>query len=71
MVLMVMGIIINPLFGRFRFRTGEMVLVSVVMLSIAGFTSSVSCGCIPTWSPSEALPSKPAYEIFSAGTGRE
>jgi hypothetical protein len=67
LVLLVMGIAINPLLGKFRLLTGEMILISVVMLSLAGITSSGLMRMLPYMiaGPAEALPSKPAYDIFA------
>ena len=67
LVLLIMGIVVNPILGRFRLLTGEMVLIAVVMLGLAGVTSSGLMRMLPYMivGPSEALPSKPAYDIFA------
>ncbi|TVR47201.1 MAG: hypothetical protein EA402_01620, partial [Planctomycetota bacterium] len=71
LVLLVMGMVVNPLLGRFRLLTGEMVVIAVVMLGLAGVTSSGLMRMLPFMmtGPASVLPTNPRFANTMAERG--
>ncbi|TVR15982.1 MAG: hypothetical protein EA401_02075 [Planctomycetota bacterium] len=67
LVLLLMGMVVNPLLGRFRLWTGEMLVIALVMLGMAGVTSSGLMRMLPYMiaAPAESLHGNPRYQVFA------
>jgi hypothetical protein len=71
LVLLLAGLVVNPLLGRLRFAAGEMVLIAVMMLGIAGITSSGLMRMLPFMmaAPARNLPANPTYSNLAERSG--